>query len=296
MTYSVGVDFGGTKIRTGLVKGNKLQKVIEIPTGPIKERDIIVDKIISTIDYVISDINKRDISGIGVGVPGVVNRKKGSIVNLTNIPGFGNFKLSKTLKKKFNLKVRLDNDTNLYGLGEAIYGSGKDKKNIVCLTVGTGLGGTIIVDKHVYEGNGNAGEFGHMIIIKDGLKCKCGSRGCLEQYVSSRAIRRYSKKFLGKIMLPLEIENMARRGNRKAKRVYDEAGKYLGIGLTNLNNILNPDIFVLGGGLSYSGSILIEPAKRVLKEYSFVKPAKVVRAELKRNSGVMGAAYLVSFG
>lgn len=292
MKYRIGIDLGGTNIKMGLIKGDKVINKIKKPTGSKADKKYILEILIQSINEIKKSINKKEIYSIGIGVPGTLNKKRDKVLHLPNIPNFKNIALKKILEDEFKIPVKMDNDTNAFALAESLYGAGKGKNNIICITIGTGLGGAIIINKKLYYGKCCAGELGHITINFKGKKCNCGNKGCLEEYVSSRAIARYSKQIMGKIYHPLEIENMAKKGNKKAKKVYEKLGEYLGIGLVNLNNIFNPDLIIIGGSISNAGNLIINKTKKILKERSMLVPAKIVKTKLKENAGIIGAAYL----
>ncbi len=294
MTYTIGVDLGGTKINTALVKEDKIIKKIKLRTERKKGKNHVIQKIIYSIDLILEGMSKKDIKGIGIGSPGPVDTKNGLVLKAVNLPGgWINVPLREIIEKKFKIKTHLTNDANAMALAENLYGAGKNYTEIVCFTIGTGLGGAVITNNKLYLGKCNAGELGHMIIIDKGEKCGCGNRGCLEAYVSTKGIKRISRKIFGKVLPPLDIEIMGRNGNLKARKVYAEMGKYLGIGIASLTNILDPEIVILGGGMAHAGNLIIKPARDELKKRSFVnKPPKIVLAKLGKDAGVIGAANL----
>ena len=163
-------------------------------------------------------------------------------------------------------------------------------ENFVLLTLGTGVGGAIVIGGKLYIGMGNAGELGHVTIDKDGYACHCGNRGCLEEYVSSRGFERLTKRHFGKKMAPKELYELAVKGNKKAKKIYEEIGKYLGIGLATISNILNPEAIFFTGKISMSGLLLIGPAEKEMRKRILVKPPKL---SIVKNMELYGAASLL---
>ncbi|MCD6549989.1 ROK family protein, partial [bacterium] len=223
-------------------------------------------------------IDRLKIKGVGIGVPGPLDKEREIVLNPPNLKVLGRFPLKKVLERELSLRVKIENDANCFVLGEAVLGIGKKYKKVIGLTLGSGVGGGIVFKTapdrwQVYTGAfGSAGEFGHMTIKFDGVKCSCGSLGCLEEYASEKFFKRKSK------YSPKEIENQARKGNKKAIAIYREFGNYLGIGIANLVNILDPDIVVLGGSISKASPFFLKEAqkqarKRILSPYSkrFVK-------------------------
>ncbi|MBD3312256.1 ROK family protein [archaeon] len=285
---NIGVDVGGTKIRTGLVKDGRVVKHIKVLTGADKGKKHVLKQIIKTIKKVMSS----DVKGIGVGVPGAVDNNRARAVNLPNIPSLNKTNLKLILEKEFKKKVVLGNDSNAFTLAESVSGAGRGSRNVVGLTLGTGVGGGLVINQQIYTGKCCAGEAGHITINHMGRKCSCGGRGCLEEYVSARAITRYSKELIGRGLKPRAVEDKAREGDEKAVMVYQRAGEYLGAGLVTINNLMHPDLIIIGGGLSKADYLIIKPAREVLKSNGFFKPSKVVKAKLGSDAGVIGASYL----
>ncbi len=284
--YIIGVDVGGTKINTVLIdKKGKLIEKLKVKTK--KRKQEIIGQILDSINFVSFN---RKIIGIGIGVPGILNKKRTRILNLPNLQAWKNTKLKEIIQRKTGKKVMLENDSNCMILGENIFGYAKNVKDSVCLTIGTGIGGGIIINNKLYSGRSNAAEFGH-ISVSDKYKCSCGNKGCLEEYVSVRGIKRTAKR-LGIDENILEIQEMAKSGNKKARKVYEITGKYLGIGLSNIIKVLDPDLILIGGGISNSGNFLLKPAIKEMQKRTFFKTCPVKIVKLKDNAGAIGAACL----
>jgi glucokinase len=293
MKYIIGIDIGGTKINTILMNEKaKIVRKIKVPTP--KNKNLIIKKIIDDINFVSSGINKNFILGVGVGVPGCLSKEKTRILKLPNLPCFNKIDLKRIIEKKSKLKVLIENDTNCMALGEFLFGYGKGKniKNLVCLSIGTGVGGGIIINKRIYHGKENAGEVGHITIEVNGIKCNCGSYGCLEEYVSVRGIKRIAKALKLKEKNIIKIQEAAKKGDKKAQEVYKTAGKYLGIGLSNIVKVLDPELILIGGGISKSGDLLLKPAIEEMKKRTFFKTRDVKTVKLGDDSGAVGAASL----
>lgn len=272
--YIIGIDVGATKINTVLMnKKGKLIKKLKIKTK--KRRQEIVKQILDSINFVFLNKNKKKIIGIGIGLPGILNKKRTEILNLPNLSGWGKTKLKDIIERKTKKKVILENDSNCMALGENMFGYGKKVKNLVCLTIGTGIGGGIIINNKIYSGRSNAGEFGHITIDFNGYKCKCGARGCLEEYISARGIDRIVKS-----------------GNKKTRKVYEIAGTYLGVGLAIIAKLLDPDLILIGGGISNVEDLILKPAVKEMKKRTFFKTCPVNTVKLKDNAGAIGAACL----
>ncbi|MAG50856.1 hypothetical protein CL621_04440 [archaeon] len=288
--YIVGLDLGGTNIGVGLLKNNKIVKFLKLPTHANQGKGVVINQIIKAIELIISGIDKKNISGIGLGVPGPCDYKKGVLINPPNLP-FRNVNLKNIIKKRFKKKVIMENDAGCAALAEKRFGVGKNKKNFILLTLGTGIGGGLIINNELYHGLGNGGELGHISIKSDGPKSKCGNDGCLEVLASGTAIVKRAKKILGKELKARELAQLARKGNKKARRVLEESGKYLGIGLANFVNIFNPELIILSGGVWDSGDILLNFAKKEMKKRALFN-TEVVWSKLKE-PGVLGAASLI---
>ena len=274
---------GGTNIKAALVtKKGKVIKDYEAATEAEKGARTVVNNIISAIN----EVKSGKILAIGIGSPGPMDYKKGVIANPVNMP-FRNVPLRRILQKKFSLPVFLDNDANCFALGEAIFGSGKKYQNVVGITLGTGVGGGVIIDKKIYHGRGNAAELGHMTIKFDGLKARSHNHGDIEEYVSARGVRRI---FGGSD--PHSIYKLALQGNKKAIKTFKEMGYCLGIGLANIIYAFDPDIIVVGGKISNSWKFFSKAMYNTVKKRYFTAPCKIVKSNLK-NAGILGAASLV---
>ncbi|MBI2523514.1 ROK family protein [Candidatus Woesearchaeota archaeon] len=279
----IGIDLGGTNIKAASVaKKGKIIKEYEIATESEKGTKTVIDNVISAVNKVKSG----KIIGIGIGSPGPMDYENGVITNPVNLP-FRNVPLKKIIQKKFSLPVFLDNDANCFALGEAIFGAGKKYQNVIGITLGTGVGGGVIIDKKIYHGRGNAAELGHMTIKFDGLKARSGNNGDIEEYVSARGLR---KIFKGSD--PYSIYELAIKRNKRAIKTFEEMGCYLGIGLANIIYAFDPDIIVVGGKISNSWKFFSKAMYKAVKERYFSKLCHIVKSELK-NAGILGAAALL---
>lgn len=286
MKYTIGVDLGGTNIRAGLVLNNKIIKKVEVKTEPNKGKNIVIKNLINAINSVIT----KDVVGIGIGSPGPLDYRKGLIIMTKNIP-FKKVNLKKILEKKFKVPVLIDNDANCFTLGEALYGSGKKHNCVIGLTIGTGVGGGIVINKKILHGRLNAGELGHMTIKFDGTKSKCGNIGCLEEYVSARGIMRLAKGLKAKT--PLDVYNLALNGNKKAISVFKKMGFYLGAGLTNFVNIFDPDVIIIGGKISNAWGFFSKSMKDTVKKRSCVNKNPIIVKSRLKHAAILGASSLV---
>ncbi|MFH1544700.1 MAG: ROK family protein [archaeon] len=303
MKQAIGVDIGGGTIRSALVneKGKAVKfRIVETEAGKGKKR--IMKNLIQAISLVFPE-NKK-IAGIGIGFAGAVNPKKGIVVQSPHISSMNKVNIVKEVGKKFRLPVFLENDANVFALGEAVYGAGKKYNIIVGLTFGTGIGGGMVIEKKVYEGSSNIFEVGHMSINFLGPKCPCGGSGCWEEYVSIRAIMRRTEALIeGRNSLlhkmwplsPKKIDEAEARGDKVAREILKETGYYFGVGLANLVNVLNPDAIIVGGGIGKS-KVIVKEGINVMKKRSFKqawKKVKVIKSKFKNRAGVIGGAALV---
>jgi len=294
----------------------KIVSSLKIPTLAEKGRKPTIKRIIETIheNIVQSSVAPEDIIGIGIGAPGPLDVEKGIINFAPNLPGWRDVPLRKILEDEFNMKVVLENDANAAAWGERCFGVGQGVNNLVCFTLGTGIGGGIIINGKIYHGNNyGAAELGHMTVNKDGPRCNCGNYGCLEAYSSATGIKNRIKnrikegiksKFLNldsddelleSLRLKLIFET-ARKGDRLTKDIVEEAISYLGIAIANIANILNPEMVVLVGGITNEGDKLLIPLREEVKKrafYSNYKSLKIVIGKLGGNAGVLGAAALL---
>lgn len=259
MKYAIGIDIGGTKISVTLGTSNGqilTRKKITTQTG--SQSKACVRAIVANVQAIFkeSKLSPKNILGIGICAPGAVNAKKGILPRSPNLPGWTGIPIVRVLKNKFKCPVFLANDANAAALGEMVFGAGKKSDSLVYVTVSTGVGGGMVINGEIYEGEGFvAGEIGHMSIVPDGQKCNCGRRGCLEAYASGTAIARlYREAKRKKVAGAKEVAIAAESGDRAAVASFRKAAYYLGIGLANLMNLLNPKTIVLGGGVFKSAS------------------------------------------
>lgn len=311
----IGVDLGATNTKIALLSNRaRVLARFTFPTASYSHRQALIEKLIYEIDRLLSlnTISFNNIRGIGIGLPGLIDFSRGIVFNLTNIPGWNNIPFKKILEHRLGMPVYIDNDVNAICLGEYLYGAVKGVSNVIALSLGTGVGGGIILNKSLYRGASfSAGEIGHILIDKNGPRCGCGRSGCLESYIGNYAIVRMTREQLKKKpsrilndltdgdfnkLTPKLINMAARKGDSLSIRVWQEAGRYLGIGLSILVNLINPDRIVLCGGVSKAGNLFIKSALEALKKYSMEVPCrtvKVVFSKLGDDAGIIGASCLV---
>ena len=303
-----GVDVGGTTVKLGCfdTEGSLLDKW-EIPTRTEDKGANIIGDIAGSILVKLAkdDIDKKDVVGIGIGVPGPV-KSDGTVIVAVNL-GWKDVNVNKELEELTDIKVKASNDANVAALGEMWRGGGQGYSNVVAVTLGTGVGGGIIVDGKIVNGStGAGGEIGHIHLEdNESEACGCGGHGCLEQYASATGVVRLAKKKLadsskdsvlreGEVTAK-DVWDAVKEGDELAKEVAEIYGEYLGKGLAAVADVVNPEVFVIGGGVSKAGRVLIEYMEPYYDKYVFpgAKGAKFALAKLGNDAGIYGAARLV---
>ncbi len=306
--YAFGVDIGGTTVKMGLFQTNgNLLDTWEIPTRTQDSGKNILGDIAEAVEEKIKEkgISKLDVEGIGMGVPGPVS-PDGMVLRCVNL-GWGTFHVEHELEQITGLKVKAGNDANVAALGEMWQGGGKGHKNMVMMTLGTGVGGGIIINEHILAGvNGAAGEIGHIPMRDDEREvCGCGKKGCLEQYGSATGIVRMTKQYLkenpdletvlsGEFSAK-DIFDAAKEGDKAALKMVVEVGFMLGKAAAGVSCVVNPEAFVIGGGMAKAGDILLEAIKKYYTKYAFHAACETPfkQAELSNNAGIYGGVRLV---
>lgn len=306
--FVVGVDLGGTKISTALSNLNgEVISQTTVPTNANEGEIPVLNRIIESIDKVIKDGNAtyKEVKGIGIGIPGALDVEKGIILFTPNVP-FKNFNIVEPLKKKFEIPVFIDNDANVATIGEYVFGAGKGFKNVIFITVSTGVGGGAILNGNIYRGNtSNALEIGHMTVAPGGPRCNCGNIGCVEATSSGTAIAKRGQEALSsKVETSLrkydnitsyEVFTEAAAGDAVCKEIIENALNYLGIAVANAVSIFDPAVIIIGGGVSKAGDIVFETVRKVVDKRCFKSMAesvKIVPAGLGTDAGVIGAVAL----
>ena len=313
--FSIGIDLGGTNIKYGIVssEGEILKKGM-IPSFAGSKKEIIlsnIKKAIATL-LIFARENNVKIESIGLGCPGTVNIETGTIMNMVpNVPQLKNVNIKEELKKYFDLPIFVDNDANLMGWAEYLFGAAQGYDNCLCLTIGTGIGSGIILDGKLFHGSSFAGaEFGHTSICYDGIECNCGNIGCVEMYASARAMVYKARKLLsnGKDSI---LNNMVggdlkkvstklifdawKKNDRLCSQIVEETCLYLGTAIASAVNLLNPEVVVIGGGVAEAGMRFIKKIEKETKKRanpSAIKDLKVVKAQLGNDAGFIGAGVL----
>ena len=297
----IGVDLGGTNMRTALVTraGDIVEKQKE-ETRAAEGYRTVIGKLTGSIARLIGIAKGqgRAVAAVGVGAPGVIHGATGVVVKSPNFPDWNDLPLKATLEAALKIPVVIENDANAAALGEQWRGAAKGIGSMILLTLGTGVGGGIVLDGRIWHGaDGMAGELGHMTIIPDGRACGCGNTGCLEMYASSRGIimafgsERGSQE-PGDITSE-QVYRAAREGNAAAIRAMQSMGRSLGIGIANLINIFNPEMVVIGGGVMDGWDLFIDATREEVRKRAFAYPAertRIVPSLLGDDAGMVGAA------
>lgn len=283
-------DVGGTSIKLGICdeRGN-VTEFREIPTESMQGGKHVMENLLVSLSQF------HDFDAIGISTAGQVDRESGRIIYANeNIPGYTGMEVKRIVEERFKKPVEVENDVNCAGLGEAYFGAGQGSRDFLCLTYGTGIGGSIIMDRKVFRGSGGvAGEFGHMITHPEGLLCNCGHRGCYEVYASTSALVREAKKIDDQSTDGRVIFEKIEAGDRDMQQILDKWSKEVAYGLASLVHIFNPETVVLGGGIleQEKAMTLIESHSRELIMDSF-QSVKFTRASLGNKAGLLGAASL----
>ena len=314
--YRIGIDLGGTNIAVGLVdESYKIVVKKTTPTLAKRESEAIVADMARLCREVCAEKNVdiKDIVNIGVAAPGIANHRNGCVEYSCNLP-FRRYPIVKKLASMLDVdesKIKIANDANAAAYGEAVAGAARGSANSIMVTLGTGVGGGIILDNKIFTGfNHGAGEIGHIVIEIDGAQCGCGRKGCWEAYSSATALIRMTKEKIeecessGRYTVMSSAEHITgrtacdamRAGDEAAKEVYDKYVKYLATGIANLINIFQPEIISLGGGVSNEGQSLIDALMPIInkEQYGtgFLTTAKIRIAELGNDAGMIGAAMM----
>lgn len=298
----LGIDIGGTNIAAGIVSdsGEIIEKA-SVPTLSYRESDDIVKDIVGLSEKLMAD---KDIKAIGIGCPGTIDHKNGTVVYSNNIK-MKNYPLADKIKKYIDLPVFVENDANCAALGEYAV-NGENKAVFALITLGTGVGSGIIINGNIFRGtNGAAVEAGHMTIVHNGKTCTCGRKGCWEMYASVSALIEQTKEAIKahpeSAMAKSSEEEItgrtafgfAKAGDKTAAEVVSRYAEYVAEGITNVENIFQPDIIAVGGGISKEGDYLLEPVKEFVRKNGYNKymeKSKIVTASLFNDAGIIGAA------
>ncbi len=312
--YAIAIDLGGTNTRVAAVDGNgEIIHRISRPSRAQEGKDEVVQSLLFATEEVLQ-IGKENFRGIGIGVAGAIDLRTGTITQSPNFPGWDHVPLKEIIEDTMaaHLPVFLENDANAAALGERWKGAGAGSNDMVCLTIGTGIGGGVIVNGILLHGaDGMASELGHITVDPQGPPCKCGNSGCLEALCSGTAVQRSALKALragqdsalahmGKKhrqgITAKMIASAAHAGDSLSRIIYEEMGRYLGIGIATLVNIFNPEIVVIGGQVSKAWDLFIPAVRKEIQRRALHVPAQraaLVPARQGDDAGLIGAAYLV---
>lgn len=292
MSLAIGVDIGGTKVAAGVVddEGNVVAETRR-PT-PSDDAQAALDAVVEVVTELRS---AHDVEAVGVAAAGYVSADRTTMLFAPNLP-WENVPVRDAVAARVDVKVVVENDANAAAWAEYRYGAGRGEPDLVCLTVGTGIGAGIVLDGHLYRGRyGIAGEPGHVCVVCDGLRCGCGNQGCLEQYASGTALTRYARE-RGETREGADLTAAAAAGEEAAVAAFAEVGRWLGRGLADLAAVLDPGVFVIGGGVADAGDLLLGPARESfaanLSGAAHRPHADVRLAALGNNAGLVGAADL----
>ncbi|HAS79314.1 MAG TPA: glucokinase [Fusobacteriaceae bacterium] len=313
MKYFTGVDLGGTNTKIGILNENG-EILIKKSIKTLSEKGIVITlkRIWQTIESLMDkkNIDKKNMCGIGIGIPGPV-------INQEIVGFFANFdwevdiNISKLMEKISGIQTKLENDVNMIAIGESMFGAGKGSASSITIALGTGIGGGIVINSKLISGiNGAGGEIGHIKLVENGKLCGCGQKGCFEAYASATGIVRearsrlaINKKNLLYDSLKGNIEKLeakdvfdcAKSGDEFSIEIVNYVGNYLGMGIGNLLNTINPEIIILSGGVALSGEILLEVVKKKLKQYALpitLKNLEIKLGELGNDAGIKGGIAL----
>ncbi len=312
MAQRIGIDVGGTNVKIALVSDKgKIIYSNSIPTRAEMGYEYTINSMKDAVRDLLKETKMKasDIEGMGFGFPGQIDCKKGVVRLAPNIPGWVNVPIASIMEKEFGIPTRVDNDVRTATLGELNYGAGVGCENLVCITVGTGIGSGLVVNGKLVRGANNAaGEIGHIKLnMQGGPLCGCGDRGCLEAYASGPSIVAMAEEYIrgGKSTKYRELANpditpyivavAAKEGDPVARQIFRIMGEYIGMGLTSVVNLLNPEKIIIGGGVADAGDILLDPIRETIAKRAMTiqREVEVVPAQLGNTAGVIGASLLI---
>lgn len=314
----IGFDVGGTTLKAALVAGGEILETVSATT-PVEQSQAEAIQVMAGLIEKLKDAaahRQQSVSGVGMGIAGLVDYTRGHVITCPNLPNWTDFPLAQLLGEKVGLPVRLDNDVRAMAMGELTYGAGKGARQMLCLTVGTGVGSAIIIDGAIYRGASlTAGEFGHVTVVPQGGRtCGCGNRGCLETVAGTEGILTLAKRYVDRGLAPILSQKLAEAdghlspkliseaaaaGDAGSIALWQEVGDWLGLALAGAVNFLNPERIVIGGGIAAAGDLLFGPIERAIRLHAFERPAQAVTlipAALGASAGMIGSAVLAQQG
>ena len=300
---AIGIDFGGTSVKPGVVSGSKI--IARLDPIPTRQHDS-ADGLLGAVFRDVAILRKQhpEVCALGAGLPGIIDGLNGRVRELSNVPGWRDVPLAALLREKTELPSIIENDANAMAYAEWRFGAGRDRPNVICMTLGTGVGGGLILDGKLFRGSQlGAGEIGQMIIEPHGVPGHYGNFGALEKYVGNQQIAERAQKVYAAAgiactpeeLTPLFLERAACSGDEIAAKLWEDIGFQIGIMLTNIAWLLNPDRIVIGGGVAKAGPLVFEPIKRTIRERTsgvYHEHLEVVPAELGNDGGIVGSAAL----
>jgi len=298
----LGIDVGGTNVKFGIVdeEGKILARSALSTKSYSRNKNELIEAIFTQIQSLLShnNISTQQLLGIGIGLPGAIDPDKGLVLALPNIPGWENVPLREIFEKKFRVPTFLGNDVSLITLGEWKFGAGKGEDDLLCITLGTGVGGSLILNGKFYYGKGFvAGEIGHMPLNEEGPACGCGGYGCFEKTVGNGPLLdRIAEIFNDKSLTIPDVHRLAVQNDEKALKFWEETATHIGNGLIGVINLLNPPLIIIGGGVSNNHRFLFPTINKVIQRRAMKVQAAMVRivhAQLGDDAGILGARVLV---
>jgi glucokinase len=317
--FAIGVDLGGTNLRIAAVsESGTIMDVISAATDVKRGRDVVIGEMTEAIRTLAGRLKSQTLAGVGIGVPGIIDMTTGMLRKSPNLPGWEDYPVREEIERRLGSRVILENDANAAALGELWIGAGKGAQDLCMFTLGTGVGGGIVLNGEIWHGmNGMAGELGHTPVDPNGHPCGCGSRGCVEQYASATAVKRLAMEAIESgaapelaaalkrdvVITSKLVFDLARRGDAPAQKIFDIVGEALGISIAATINTLNLPIYVVGGGVSAAWEAFSPKLFETVKKRSFIYAATgpesggskqtVIRlAQLGSDAGILGAARL----
>jgi len=301
----LGIDVGGTNIKFGIVdaEGKILARSVMPTEAYNRNKTSLIKAIFSHLRTLSNSvkISLKRFSAISIGLPGAIDSPNGIVIFLPNIPGWKNVPLRAIFEAEFGIPTLLENDVNMITLGEWKFGAGKGHNNLLCMTLGTGVGGGLIFDGRLYRGvNFVAGEIGHIPINEQGPACNCGGWGCFEQYVGNRQLlEKIGRDFANPNLTIPDVHAMAKKGDAKALKFFVETATHIGNALVGVVNLLNPPLIIIGGGVSHNHRYLFPTINAVIQKRAMqvqAKQVKIVHAQFGDDAGIMGARVLYMEG
>ena len=302
----IGVDIGGTFVKAGVIRDRSV--LLEEKWETVRSGSEGMERALVESVRRLARLYGRPVRGVGIGVPGLVDYPSGVVRSCANLKGWTRVPLKNRLTRRLRLPVAVGNDVQAMTLAEWKYGAGRGTRNLVCMTLGTGVGGGLILNGVLYRGRGGpAGEIGHLWVQRNGIACPCGGQGCLERYVGNQDILRHVRKQLREgvrsrlraltlgnpeRLTPELIDRACEQGDVFARRVWAEAGEQIGLVLANVINLLNPERIVIGGGLALAGCWIFDPMRRTVRKRTMrgLAAVPIVPARLGPRAGMIGAS------